>query len=49
MPAKKPINPFEKFKGYKKLIKCKSCNKKIYTEYKNRYFCDECLNKVKDG
>ena len=49
MLAKKPTNPLEKFKGYKRLIECKRYNKKIFTEYKNHYFCDECSNKVKDG
>jgi Zn finger protein HypA/HybF involved in hydrogenase expression len=39
--AKSPIK-FEKIKGIKKIIRCKSCNKRIEVSNFNRMLCERC-------
>jgi hypothetical protein len=39
--AKSPIK-FEKISGIKKIIRCKSCNKRIEVSNFNRMLCDRC-------
>ncbi len=33
---------FEKIKGIKKIIRCKSCNRRIEVSNFNRMLCDRC-------
>jgi ribosomal protein L37E len=34
--------PFEKIKGIKKVVRCKSCGKKIEISNFNRSLCNDC-------
>lgn len=36
------FEPFQKISGVKKVIKCKSCGKKIEVDNFNRSLCEDC-------
>lgn len=51
MRAKKHIinvNTFTKIEGYKRLIKCRGCGKKIFSKKNYYYYCKACSDKIKN-